>query len=579
MSSRSTSAIDDGPVEAMSWDEAIARVTAPGERFETTEVVIDGVNQTVFAGGPPTLRHLFASWPTRGDALFLVYEDERRSFSEVADEVAALGAALVGRYGVAQGDRVAIAMRNLPEWVIAFAAITSVGAVSVSLNGWWTADELAYGLDDSGATVLVADEDRVDRTRAACARLGVATIGVRLPSDAPPPDGVDRWEDVVVAGGELPEIEVRPGDDATILYTSGTTGRPKGAVSTHRAVLQAIMAFACRSVVQRLRRPDEAAVAAALPPVFILVVPLFHVTGGVAVLLSCAAGGYPLVMMGKWSPERALELIERERVTNFVGVPTQSWDLMECPRFAEFDTSSLVSVGGGGAPAPPTLVARVEAGFRRGRPSIGYGMTETNAFGPQNSGRDYVTHPTSTGRSLPTMPVEVRDPDGTALAAGEQGEIWMKGPHLIRGYWNRPDATAEAIVDGWLRTGDIGRIDAEGFVYVEDRAKDLVLRAGENVSCAEVEAAIYEHPDVYEAAVFGLPHERLGEEVAVAVLPRAGVTIDPDGLRAHVGRTLASFKVPSRVVIVDEPLPRNAAGKILKRDLRESVAGEADSAP
>jgi len=566
---------DPSPADApaLTWDEAIAAVTSD-PRFALGEIELDGVLQTIFVNAPPTLRQLFGLWPARGDDLFLVYEDERRTFAEVADEVAALGAALVGRYGVQRGDRVAIAMRNLPEWIISFAAITSIGAVSVSLNGWWTEDELDFGLDDSGASVLIADVERTTRTRAAAARLGVATVGVRLPAGDAVPEDVDRWEDVVVLGAELPAVDVGPDDDATILYTSGTTGRPKGAVSTHRAIMQSLMSFGCRAQVQRVRRPAEAAVAAETPPVFILVVPLFHVTGSVAVMLSCALGGMPLVIMYKWDPERALELIERERVTNFVGVPTQSWDLMECPRFAEFDTSSLVSVGGGGAPAPPALVARVDKGFRRGRPSIGYGMTETNAFGPQNSGEDYVTHPTSAGRSLPTLLVEVRDPEGRTLPTGEQGEIWFKGPMVIKGYWNRPDATAEAIVDGWLRTGDVGRIDAEGFVYVEDRAKDLVLRAGENVSCAEVEAAVYEHPGVYEAAVFGVPHERLGEEVAVAVLPKAGVTLDVGELQAFVGQRIAAFKVPSKVIVVDRQLPRNAAGKILKRQLRDEVTAE-----
>ncbi len=556
---------------AMSHPEAVSRVTGPGGRFELGSAEVGGVVQPVFIHAPPSLRTIFESWAARGDDLFLVYEDERLSFAEVAARVGGLGAALVDRYGVVPGDRVAIAMRNLPEWVISFAAITSVGAVAVSLNGWWTADELDYGLADSGATVLVADPERTERTRAAASRLGVATIGVRL-SAAEDPPGVDRWEDVVDTAAPLPGVDVAPDDDATILYTSGTTGRPKGAVSTHRAVVHAIMSFGARAVVQRMRRPDEAAAAAALPPCFILIVPLFHVTGCVAVFLTCAASGTPLVMMRKWSPERALELIEREQVTNFVGVPTQSWDLMESSRFAEFDTSSLVSVGGGGAPSPPALVARVAAGFKRGRPSIGYGMTETNAFGPQNSGLDYTTHPTSTGRSLPTLLVEVRGPDDTPLPTGEQGEIWFKGPTIIRGYWNRPDATAEAIVDGWLRTGDVGRIDAEGFVYVEDRAKDLVLRAGENVSCAEVEAAVYEHPAVYEAAVFGVPHERLGEEVAVAVLPKDGIPLDPEELRARVAERLAAFKVPSRVLVLDDRLPRNAAGKILKRELRDRAS-------
>ncbi len=562
----------------MTYAEAVAEVTAPGGRFELGTAEVGGTVLPVFTQAPPSLRTIFESWPGRGDDLFLVYEDERLSFGAVAAQVGGAGAALVERYGVGPGDRVAIAMRNLPEWVVTFAAVTSVGAVAVSLNAWWTADELAYGLEDSGATVLVADVERVERTREAAARLGVATIGVRLP-EGDVHRSVDRWEDVVDPSASLPDAAIAPDDDATILYTSGTTGRPKGAVSTHRAVIHAVMSFGARALVQRRRRPEEARVAAAQPPCFILIVPLFHVTGCVAVMLTCAASGTPLVMMRKWSPERALELIERERVTNFVGVPTQSWDLMESPRFAEFDTSSLVSVGGGGAPSPPALVARVDAGFKRGRPSIGYGMTETNAFGPQNSGEDYVTHPTSTGRSLPTLLVEVRDPDGVAVPVGAQGEIWFRGPSVIRGYWNRPEATAEAIVDGWLRTGDVGRIDDEGFVYVEDRAKDLVLRAGENVSCAEVEAAVYEHPAVYEAAVFGVPHERLGEEVAVAVLPKAGMPLDPEELRAHVAARVAGFKVPSRVVVVDQTLPRNAAGKILKRELRDQVVADEAGGP
>jgi long-chain acyl-CoA synthetase len=290
------------------------------------------------------------------------------------------------------------------------------------------------------------------------------------------------------------------------------------------------------------------------------------------VMLSCFSSGLTLVMMYKWDPDRALELIERERVTNFVGVPTQSFDLLESPRFAATDTSSLVSVGGGGAPAPPELVKRVASSFRRGGPSIGYGMTETNAYGPGNNGQDYVTHPTSTGRSTPILDLAVRDGEGNDLPTGERGEIWFKGPHLIRGYWNQPEATAETIVDGWLRSGDLGRVDDEGFVYVEDRAKDMVLRAGENVYCAEVEAAIYELPEVLEAAVFGIPHQRLGEEVAAAVYLREGRSLTAEALQAHVAKRLAGFKVPSVVSFLDEPLPRNAAGKFVKRDLRDALS-------
>jgi long-chain acyl-CoA synthetase len=554
-----------------SYADVVAAVTAPGQRFETGRITVGDVELTAFVDCPRSLRALFAGLRAKADGVFLVYEDERWTFADVMAHVDALGAALVERYGVEPGDRIAIGMRNFPEWVVAFGAAVSVGAVSVSLNAWWTEDELDYALEDSGTKVLIADVERVSRSRAACERLGISTIGVRLPDGAGDDRaGVDHYGEVVVLGTPMPAVDVAPDDDATILYTSGTTGRPKGAVSTHRAVLQALLGFACRTVVGRLRHPVDAEVAAETAPVFILIVPLFHVTGSVAVLLSCVANGIKLVMMHKWDPERALELIDRERVTNFVGVPTQSWDLLESPRFGEFDTSSLVSVGGGGAPAPPELVKRVEATFRRARPGIGYGMTETNAYGPQNSGDDYVSHPTSTGRATPILEIDVRDADDRPVPIGERGEIWFKGPNLFRGYWGKPEATAEALVDGWLRTGDIGRIDDEGFVYVEDRAKDMVLRGGENVYCAEVEAAIYEHPAVHEAAVFGLPHERLGEEVAAAVYLRPGATLDVDELRAFVGERLASFKVPSKVFLIDMPLPRNAAGKMLKRELRDS---------
>jgi long-chain acyl-CoA synthetase len=276
-------------------------------------------------------------------------------------------------------------------------------------------------------------------------------------------------------------------------------------------------------------------------------------------------------MMYKWSPERALELIERERVTQFVGVPTMTIDMLESADFVGRDTASLASVGGGGAPAPPELVHRVEQSFRHGRPGIGYGMTETNAYGPQNAGDDYVRKPRSTGRAVPVVDVQVFDAEMNPLAVDEVGEICFRGPHLIRGYWNKPEATAEAIVDGWLKSGDIGRIDEEGFVYVEDRAKDMVLRAGENIYCAEVEAVVYEFPGVHEAAVFGMPHERLGEEVACAVMPKKGCEVDAIALREHLAEHLAGFKVPTIFEVVTQPLPRNASGKIMKREIRDAL--------
>jgi len=554
----------------MSWAEAVAASTGPGGPFEIAEALVLGRRTRVFQNAPPSLRALFDRARDRGDATFLVYEDERWSFADTMARVDALGAALVHRYGVERGDRVAIAMRNYPEWVVAFAAITSIGAISVSMNAWWTTDEIEYALHDSDTKLVIADAERVERIAPLVAKHDLRVVAVRTPGGLPL--GAEHWEGVVAAGAPLPIVHVEPDMDATILYTSGTTGHPKGAVSTHRAVLSALSAFACRSFVNAAM--GQGAPPKHWPTSFILIVPLFHVTGCVPVMLSCFAAGYKLVMMHKWEPARALELIERERVTNFVGVPTQSWDLLECPDFARRDTSSLLSVGGGGAPAPPELVRRVDRSFATARPSIGYGMTETNAYGPGNSHDDYVRKPTSCGRVVPPIEMRVTDAAGKVLGPNEVGELWFRGPNLIRGYWNKREATEETIVDGWLRSGDIGRIDEEGFVYVQDRAKDMVLRAGENVYCAEVEAVLYEHPDVYEAAVFGLPHERLGEEVAAAVVPKPGRSIEPAALRAFLGQHLAPFKVPSRIDVHAESLPRNPAGKILKRALRDAVVAE-----
>ena len=537
----------------MTWDEAVAAVTGPGGPFELVEAEVGGERLRVFKNTPPSLRALFGAARARGDATFLVFEDERWSFADVMAKADALGAALAGRYGIRPGDRVAIAMRNYPEWVVAFAAITGVGAISVSLNAWWTTDELDYALSDSGSRVVIADGERLARLAPLLGKDGLRAIAVR--SEGALPAGADAWREVVVDGAPLPDVDVRPDMDATILYTSGTTGHPKGAVSTHRAVLSALLSFACRAAINSAMGVGPKR-AQPWPTSFILVVPLFHVTGCVPVMLSCFAAGYKLVMMYKWDAARALELIERERVTQFVGVPTQSWDLLECPDFARRDTSSLVSVGGGGAPAPPELVRRVDRSFAAARPGIGYGMTETNAYGPGNAGDDYLGKPTSCGRVVPAVEMRVTDPEGRTLGPNEVGELWFRGANLIRGYWNKPDATAETIVGGWLRSGDIGRIDEEGFVYVQDRAKDMVLRAGENVYCAEVEAAVYEHPDVYEAAVFGVPHERLGEEVAVALVPKPGRTLDTDALR----RFLASASRPSRSRRASRSTPTRCRG-------------------
>ncbi len=555
--------------EVPSWDEAVAALTsASGSPFEIIEKEgVDGEKRRIFANLPPSLRDAFAVARLNADKTFLVYEDETWTFSDVMGRVDEIADALVNRYGVERGDRVAIAMRNYPEWIASFAAIASVGGIAVCMNAWWKADEMAYGLEDSGAKLLIGDIERIRVAQPFLERFGVKALVVRHEGDAPA--DVDRIQDVLRAGAVMPEVEVGLEDDATILYTSGTTGFPKGAVSTHSAVLTAQRAFACRALVGAMTQPARD--PSPFEPCFILAVPLFHVTGLVPVMLSCFLSGIKLVIMYKWTPERALELIERERVTQFVGVPTMTIDLLESPDFEVRDTSSLASVGGGGAPAPPEMVSRVDKSFARARPGLGYGMTETNAYGPQNAGDDYVRKPRSSGRAVPILEIRCFDDEMNPLGPGEVGEICFRGPTLIRGYWNKPEATAETLVDGWLRSGDIGRIDDEGFVFVEDRAKDMVLRAGENIYCAEVEAILYEFEDVHEAAVFGMPHDRLGEEVACAVLAKHGRTIDVDALLVHVAEKLAKFKVPTVVEVAETALPRNAAGKILKRDIRDEL--------
>ncbi len=537
--------------------------------FEVIETEVLGRVSNVFKNSPPNLKAVFAAARAHGDKTFLVYEGERLTFTQTMAQVDALGSLLVNTYGVKPGDRVAVGMRNFPEWVISFAAIVSVGAINVSLNSWWTADELDYALTDSAPTVLICDKERLALSAAALERLKIKPLVVRS-GDISLPDSVDQWERVLPLGDPMPNVDIAPDADATILYTSGTTGRPKGAVSTHRAVVSALMAFACRGAVDSIRKPASPDVES-LPPSFILIVPLFHVTGCVPVMMGCFLSGAKLVIMYKWDAEKALQIIQDEKITNFVGVPTQSWDLVQHPKFGEFDTSSLRAVGGGGAPAPAAQVDLVSKKIKKGGPQLGYGMTETNAYGPGNNGTDYLDHPTSTGKALPIMDVAIRGDDNQDLPVGQRGEIWFRGPMLIRGYWNRPEATEETIVDGWLRTGDIGRFDEEGFLYIEDRAKDMILRGGENIYGAEVESAIYEHPAIHEAAVFGVPHERLGEEVAVALVLREGATLTPDELRTYLSGKIASFKVPAHVFIRTELLPRNAAGKFLKRELRDLV--------
>jgi long-chain acyl-CoA synthetase len=553
----------------LSFQQAIDQVCAPGGLFEITETEVRGVRTKVFAGTPQNLRFLYQMAAQREDE-FVVYEEERWTMPEILKLSGQLGSNLINKFSITKGDRVAIAMRNYPEWIAAFAAITSIGAVAVPLNAWWEPEELGFALNDSGAKVVFADTERIEKILNSNVNIASLQI-IRVRSESQDNDIAVSLETMLDLDSTMPEVEIDPDENATILYTSGTTGSPKGAVSSHRAILSALLGFSARAQVAELVEPQKDPSEITQRNSFMLCVPLFHVTGLIPVMLGSFVGQSKLVMMHKWEPNRALELIEQEQVTHFIGVPTMSWDLLEAETFNLKDTSTLRSVGGGGAPMPPELVKRIDENFKRGKPGLGYGMTETNAYGPQNTGKEFLDHPTSTGRPVPIMQLRVTDSSGKVLTAGEKGELWFNGPTIITEYWNRPEATKEAIVDGWLRSGDIGHMDEHGRVFVSDRVKDMVLRGGENIYCAEVEASIYELPEVYECSVYGVPDKRLGEKVACHIMIRPGSDLTDEQVRASLTGKIANFKIPEVITIVSDPLPRNASGKILKRQLRETA--------
>jgi long-chain acyl-CoA synthetase len=564
---------------------AWAEMTAPGAMFAMSETVVRGVPIRVFDGAPPNMRTIWEMSAAHADKVYVVYEDERYTFAEIDARVRALAHHLRDVHGVGSGDRVALAMRNYPEWVIGYWATVSIGAAVVGMNAWWTTPEMEYGLGDSRPNVLIADDERVERvlpvldTLRADAPLHL--IAVR--SDRQLPDDATRWDDVIVADAApagLPDATIDPDDDATIFYTSGTTGNPKGAQLTHRGSVHNIMHLMFWSMT--VGAAEAKAVAAgdveasssppAIPPqpVFMAPTPLFHVTACNCLLHPATIAGGRIVLTYKWDPGRALELIEREGVTNFSGVPTMSRELITHPDWEKRDTSTLLGMGGGGAPLQPDLVEKIDRSLATGAPSTGYGLTETHGIVTANSSRLYLAKPASCGPVMPTLDAKLVDESGEELPPGPEtvGQLCVRGPVVIKGYLNRPEATADAIRDGWFNTGDVARIDEDGFVFIVDRAKDMVLRGGENVYCAEVEAAIYEHDAVAEAAVFGVPDERLGEDVAAVVVVRPGTTLDAAELRGFLDGRIAKHKIPATLWFRDTPLPRNANGKFMKRELR-----------
>lgn len=563
--------------------EARSELDAPGSSFATTVIDVRGVPTKVFAAAPPHMRAIWELSAAHSEKDYLVYEDERYSYGEIHRQVRILAAYLAAQ-GVGRNDRVAVSMRNYPEWVVSYWATVSLGAALVGMNAWWTPTEMNYALNDSAPKVLIVDGERLERLlqieNAPSMHLVVARHDGDVPSHA------TRWNDAISGAdpGALPAAVIDPEDDATIFYTSGTTGFPKGAQLTNRGSVANILNIAAMTGATALA--EAKAVAAgdmpAQPPkpttptAFMAPTPFFHVTACNCILHPATLTGAKVVMTYKWDAGRALELIEREKITNFSGVPTMGRELLMHPDWATRDTSTLQGMGGGGSAVQPDLVHKIAGALKQGQPSTGYGMTETCGIITANSSRLYVERPDSCGPLVPTLEGKLVDEEGNDLPRDPNtvGILCVRGAVTIKGYLNRPEANAETIKDGWLNTGDVARIDADGFVYIVDRAKDMVIRGGENVYCSEVEAAIYTHEAIAEAAVFGVPDERLGEEVAAVLVLRPGSSLTEEELRSHLSTTLARHKIPSKVWFRDEPIPRNATGKFLKRELRKELIGE-----
>jgi acyl-CoA synthetase (AMP-forming)/AMP-acid ligase II len=552
-------------------DAATAAITAPGGQLAVGKANIRSVELPVFENAPQSLREYLGFFlMANADKEFLVYQGERYTFADVQKQGVRIAAMLQHRYGIAKGDRVAIAMRNYPEWISAFIGAIMVGAVVVPMNAWWQTDELAYGLSDSGTRLVIADEERCRRI-AAIRGFATPILAVRTSHAVAGSMGATTLEDALEASPAEPWFlpPLYPEDDATIMYTSGSTGAPKGAVATHRSIVSGALNYLVQGL-SMLQLAMAQGITLPAQQVMLLNVPLFHITGSVPVMLVSVAIGRKMVIMHRWDAGEALQLIEKERCTYFVGVPTMSLELMQHPDRDKYDLSTLLDIAGGGAPRPAEHVGRLAEAFPGKNPAIGYGLTETNGVGAGNVRDNYRLKPASTGRaSKPMVEIMIADDGGKPVPQGEVGEVCIRSSANVRGYWNKPEATRAAFTaDGWFKTGDLGRLDEDDYLYIVDRKKDIIIRGGENIAAAEVESAIYSHPAVAEASVFGLPDERLGEIVGAVVHPKGGEHIEGESIIQFVARDLAAFKVPARVWVVEQPLPKLGSGKIDKVALR-----------
>ena len=543
-------------------DGGIAKLTSPGAPMAVAEVEVRGRSYPAITAAPPSLAHYFAHFCAQhADTTFLVAGEERLTFGQVYDQAGGVARALIAQ-GLKRGDRVGIAMRNSPSWIALYMGVLMAGGIAVLLNGWWQSEEFAAALAEVECSIVFADPPRGKRL----AEVAGLTARVEVIEDGKP---LAEALAAMIGDAATPLPELGPDDLATILFTSGSTGQSKGALSDHRAVLQATLNYLTQALMM-LGFATEDGNPPQGQPSTLLNVPLFHVTAEVPVMLQSFAMGRKLVLMPKWDAEEAMRLIERERISYFVGVPLMSFEILTHPNRAKYDLSTVTDFAAGGAPRPVEHVRRINEEMGGGAPLIGYGLTETNGVGCGNWRENYLAKPNSTGRaSAPLVDLAILADSGRKVAAGERGEVAIRSICNFREYWHRPEATAAAFgPDGYFLTGDIGYLDEDGYLFIVDRKKDIIIRGGENISCQEVEAAIYEHPLVAEAAVFGLPDERFGEVPGAVVHFHDGEALDEAALQGFLCEHIAAFKVPARIWIAPEPLPRLGTEKIDKVGLK-----------